>query len=132
MRYEKYFLEKMPYIIFIVYRYSVLLSANMKNAILVFYWYWPTRKLSLSGFISIGRYEKKLIGRTLLRRDQRTSSMLSEKLKGHGRSQLERILDTVYLIDWSHDIHIPQIFQNFKVSGGIYVAFKGNNRTREI
>ena len=104
----------------------------MKKLISVFYRYWLIRKLSVSGFISIGRYEKKLIGRTLLRRDQRTSSMLSEKLKGHGRSQLERILDTVYLIDRSHDIHIPQIFQNFKVSGGIYVAFKGNNRTREI
>ena len=104
----------------------------MKKLISVFYRYRPIRKFHLSGFISIGRYEKKLIARTLPRRDQRTSSMLSEKSKGHGRSQLERILDTVYLIDRSHDIHIPQIFQNFKVSGGIYVAFKGNNRTREI
>ena len=40
----------------------VLLSANMKNAISVFYRY----RLSLSDFIGIGPYEKKLIGRTLL------------------------------------------------------------------
>ena len=44
---------------------SVSLSAYMKNAISVFYRYRPIRKLSLSGFIGIGRYEKKLIGRTL-------------------------------------------------------------------
>ena len=34
----------------------------MKNFISVFYRYRPIRKLSLSGFIGIGRYEKKLIG----------------------------------------------------------------------
>ena len=43
----------------------VSLSADMKNAISVFYWYRPIRKLRLSGFIGIGRYEKKLIGLTL-------------------------------------------------------------------
>ena len=37
----------------------------MKNYISVFYWYRPIRKLRLSGFIGIGRYEKKLIGLTL-------------------------------------------------------------------
>ena len=37
---------------------SVSLSAYMKNAISVFYRYRPIRKLSLSGFISIGWYEK--------------------------------------------------------------------------
>ena len=37
----------------------------MKNFISVFYRYRPIRKLSLSGFIGIGRYEKKLIGHTL-------------------------------------------------------------------
>ena len=42
-----------------------LLSADMKNAISVFYRYRPIRKLSLSGFIGIGQYEKKLIGHTL-------------------------------------------------------------------
>ena len=44
---------------------SVSVSANMKNVISVFYRYRPIRKLSLSGFIGIGRYEKKLISRTL-------------------------------------------------------------------
>ena len=45
---------------------SVLsVSADMKNFMAVFYQYRPIRKLSLSGFIGIGRYEKKLIGRTL-------------------------------------------------------------------
>ena len=44
---------------------SVTLSSDMKNFISVFYRYRPIRKLSLSGFIGIGRYEKKLIGRTL-------------------------------------------------------------------
>ena len=43
----------------------VSLSADMKNAISVFYWYRPIRKLRLSGFIGIGRYEKKLIGHAL-------------------------------------------------------------------
>ena len=43
--------EKTIYYIGISYRYH--------------YRYRPIRKLSLSGFISIGRYEKKLIGRTL-------------------------------------------------------------------
>ena len=45
--------------------FIVSVSADMKNAISVFYWYRPIRKLRLSGFIGIGRYEKKLIGRTL-------------------------------------------------------------------
>ena len=45
---------------------SVLsVSAGMKNFMAVFHQYRPIRKLSLSGFIGIGRYEKKLIGRTL-------------------------------------------------------------------
>ena len=45
---------------------SVLsVSADMKNFMAVFYQYRPIRKLSLSGFIGIGRYEKKLICRTL-------------------------------------------------------------------
>ena len=37
----------------------------MKKLILVFYRYQPIRKFHLSGSIGIGRYEKKLIGRTL-------------------------------------------------------------------
>ena len=37
----------------------------MKNVILVFYRYQLIKKLSISGFIGIGRYEKKLIGHTL-------------------------------------------------------------------
>ena len=44
---------------------SLSLSADMKNFIPAFYRYWPIRKLSLSGFIGIGQYEKKLISRTL-------------------------------------------------------------------
>ena len=44
---------------------SVSLSADMKKLISVFYRYRPIRKLSLSGFIGIGRYEKKLISRLL-------------------------------------------------------------------
>ena len=44
---------------------SVLVSADMKKLISVFYRYRPIRKFHLSGFIGIGRYEKKLIGRTL-------------------------------------------------------------------
>ena len=55
LRDEKYFLEKMPYVIFIGYWYRHYR-----------YRYRPIRKLTLSGFISIGRYEKKLIGRTLI------------------------------------------------------------------
>ena len=60
----------MPYIIFIVYiglvlsvsvSLSVSLSADMKNFIPAFYQYWPIRKLSLSGFIGIGRYKKSLL-----------------------------------------------------------------------
>ena len=49
----------------------------MKNAISVFYRYRPIRKLSLSGFIGIGRYEKKLIGRTLPRRHEGTPQSLN-------------------------------------------------------
>ena len=45
--------------------HSLSVSADLKNIISVFYRYRPIRKLSLSGFIGIGRYEKKLIGRTL-------------------------------------------------------------------
>ena len=51
----------------IYYIYSISVSADMKNIISVFYRYRPIRKLSLLGFIGIGRYEKKLIGRTLTR-----------------------------------------------------------------
>ena len=47
------------------YSLSVSVSADMKNCISVFYRYRPIRKLYLSAFIGIGRYEKKLIGRTL-------------------------------------------------------------------
>ena len=49
--------------LFIVYRLSV--SADMGKFILVFYRYRPIRKLDLSAVIGIGRYGKKLIGRTL-------------------------------------------------------------------
>ena len=44
---------------------SVSLSADMKKLILVFYRYRPIRKLYLSAFIGIGRYEKRLIGHPL-------------------------------------------------------------------
>ena len=44
---------------------SVSVLADMKNVISVFDRYRPIRKLSVSGFISIGRYEKKLISRAL-------------------------------------------------------------------
>ena len=44
---------------------SVLVSADMKKLISVFYRYRPIRKFHLSGYIGIDRYEKKLIGRTL-------------------------------------------------------------------
>ena len=58
------------YIILSVSVLSVSVSADMKIIISVFYRYRPIKKLSLSGFIGIGRYEKKLIGRTLcLRRE---------------------------------------------------------------
>ena len=62
------FVEKISYYIYCisVSVLSVSVSADMKNAISVFYRYRPIRKLSLSGFIGIGRYEKKLIGHTLL------------------------------------------------------------------
>ena len=44
---------------------ALSVSADVKNVISVFYQYWPIRKLSVSGFIGISRYEKKLIGCTL-------------------------------------------------------------------
>ena len=44
---------------------TVSVSADMKKLISVFYWYRPIRKLYLSAFIGIGRYEKRLIGRPL-------------------------------------------------------------------
>ena len=67
--------EKISYYIYCisVSVLSVSVSADMKNAISVFYRYRPIRKLSLSGFIGIGRYEKRLIGRTLT--IQHTSSL---------------------------------------------------------
>ena len=52
-------------VVYYIYCMSVSLSADMKNIISVFYRYRPIRKLSISGFIGIGRYEKKLIGHTL-------------------------------------------------------------------
>ena len=52
-------------ILFIVYRLSVSVSADMGKFISVFYRYQPIRKLSVSGFIGIGQYEKKLISCTL-------------------------------------------------------------------
>jgi len=54
---------KTLYIILSVSVLSVL--ANMKNTLSVFYRYRTIKRLSLSGFIGIGRYKKKLIGRTL-------------------------------------------------------------------
>ena len=47
-------------------KYEKCHMASMKNVILVFYQYRPIRKLNLSVLIGIGRYEKKLIDRTLL------------------------------------------------------------------
>ena len=44
---------------------SVSVSADMKKLISVFYRYRPIRKFHISGFIGIGQYEKKPIGRTL-------------------------------------------------------------------
>ena len=49
LRHEKYILEKMPYIIFIVYIGIVI--SRYENFILVFYRYLPIRKLSLSGLV---------------------------------------------------------------------------------
>ena len=53
-------------ILFIVYQLSVSVSADMGKFISVIYRYWPIRKLDLSAVIGIGRYEKKLIDRTLV------------------------------------------------------------------
>ena len=52
-------------LLFIVYRLSVSVSADMEKFISVIYWYQPIRKLDLSAVIGIGRYGKKLIDRTL-------------------------------------------------------------------
>ena len=52
-------------ILFIVYRLSVSVSADIGKFISVIYRYRPIRKLDLSAVISIGRYGKKLIDCTL-------------------------------------------------------------------
>ena len=51
---------------YFVLDFSVLVIGRYENFISLFYQYRPIRKLSLSGFIGIGRYEKKLIGCTLI------------------------------------------------------------------
>ena len=54
----------------------------MKKLISVFYRYRPIRKFHISGFIGIGRYEKKLIGRTLY--EKASSWMLYFKKEEEG------------------------------------------------
>ena len=46
-----------------MYQYQMGIGRYEKS-MLVFYRYWPLRKLNLSVHISIGQYEKQLIGRT--------------------------------------------------------------------
>ena len=63
--------ENPTYYIYCILLLALSVLADMKNVISVFYQYRPLRKLSVSGFIIIGQYEKKLIshtnsGRTLL------------------------------------------------------------------
>ena len=67
------FLEKMSYIIFIVYRYQYYR-----------YHYRPIRKLSLSGFIGIGQYEKSFRSYTVMIRQLYAAQCFDHGDKANG------------------------------------------------
>ena len=79
----------------------------MKNFISVFYWYRSIRKLSLSGFIGIGRYEKRLSdGHTLthmyflyLSRSELTKSYITINTKNGKTKTIEKIIPIIQVED---------------------------------
>ena len=62
---SKYWRKKFHKFYISTYRYRLSVSADKWKMLSVFYRYRPIRKLNLSVLIGIGRYEKKLIDRTL-------------------------------------------------------------------
>ena len=79
----------------------------MKNFISAFYRYRPIRKLSLSGFIGIGRYEKRLSdGHTLthmyflyLSRSELTKSYITINTKNGKTKTIEKIIPIIQVED---------------------------------
>ena len=107
MRHEKYFWKKCHTLYLLVSVLSVSLSADMKNFILVFYRYRPIRKLSLSGFIGISRYEKRFSDSCTLThmyflclsRSELTKSYITINTKNGKTKTIEKIVPIIQVED---------------------------------
>ena len=117
-----YFLKKYYNLMYIGYRYRY--RPIRQKIISVFYRYRPIRNLSLSVIISIGRYEKKLIGRPLSLRHtsiykwQFTATPLSQNNFGPWKSNLHlffsRKIQILSLILWQFDRNGIIYLKNFR------------------